>query len=78
MLLELIVSPMDEGKRAVDVLGTRTGMSRLLAKKIRLYGSLSVDDRPARMIDPVHTGQLIRAAYGRPRVFCSSMKEAKS
>jgi len=70
MILELIVCSTDNGKRAVDVLGDRTGMSRLLAKKIRLYGRLLVDGLPARMIDPVRTGQSVRAIYGRETNGC--------
>jgi 23S rRNA pseudouridine1911/1915/1917 synthase len=70
MFLELVVNHSDNGKRAVDVLGDRTGMSRLLSKKIRLYGRLLVDGLPARMIDPVHTGQTIAAVYGRETNGC--------
>jgi len=64
MVLKHKVTSEDDGKRAVDVLCARTGMSRLLTKKIRLYGSLLVDGTPARMIDPVHEGQSIVASFG--------------
>ncbi|MDD2533759.1 MAG: RluA family pseudouridine synthase [Eubacteriales bacterium] len=54
------VTEKDHGVRAVDVLTSRTGMSRLLAKKIRLYGELLKNGKHWRMIDPVETGdQLI-------------------
>lgn len=64
MVLKHKVTSEDDGKRAVDVLCSRAGMSRLLTKKIRLYGSLLVDGSPARMIDPVREGQLIIARFG--------------
>ncbi len=42
--------------RAVDVLTTRVGLSRLLTKKIRLYGALLNNGLPFRMIDLVQAG----------------------
>ncbi|MBP7401415.1 MAG: RluA family pseudouridine synthase [Clostridia bacterium] len=70
MILEYLVLPSDDGKRAVDILCSSTGMSRLLAKKVRLYGSLLVDGVPARMIDPVRAGQTIRATFGKESNGC--------
>lgn len=64
MILTHVVTTTDHGKRAVDVWRARTGMSRLLAKKIRLYGVFLLDGKPARMIDPVHTGQEMTAIWG--------------
>jgi 23S rRNA pseudouridine1911/1915/1917 synthase len=65
------VTSADHGLRAVDVLTSRTGMSRLQTKKIRLYGQLLKNGQPWRMIDPVYSGdQLIartaEAAFDRP------------
>lgn len=63
--LELIYEVLaeDNGQRAVDVLMRRTGMSRLLSKKIRLYGELLCNSQPHRMIDPVCTGDLLVARF---------------
>ncbi len=63
--MELIyqVSSSDEGQRAVDVLVNRTGMSRLMSKKVRLYGQLTCNGSPHRMIDPVRTGDILMAVY---------------
>lgn len=63
MELNYEVQSEDNGQRAVDVLTRRTGMSRLMAKKIRLYGELLCNDRHHRMIDPVFTGDRIVARY---------------
>ena len=57
------VQPDDNGQRAVDVLTRRTGMSRLMSKKIRLYGELLCNGKHHRMIDPVCTGDRIVARY---------------
>ena len=56
-----LVTTRDEGLRAVDVLTSRTGMSRLLTKKIRLYGELLNNGQPFRMIDPVKAGDQLVA-----------------
>ncbi len=63
MELHYQVTAQDHGQRAVDVLVNRTGMSRLLCKKVRLYGKLSCNGLPHRMIDPVQAGDLLRASY---------------
>ena len=55
--------PEDHGQRAVDVLIRRTGMSRLLSKKIRLYGQLTCNGLSHRMIDPVRAGDVLVAIY---------------
>lgn len=63
MELNYEVQSDDNGQRAVDVLTRRTGMSRLMAKKIRLYGELLCNDKMHRMIDPVFSGDRIVARY---------------
>ena len=57
------VQSADHGERAVDVLIKRCGMSRLMTKKIRLYGRLLLNGKPHRMIDPVFSGDRIEASY---------------
>jgi len=60
-----LVTDADHGLRAVDVLIQRTGMSRLMSKRIRLYGELLNNGRPWRMIDPVERGdQLVARTAG--------------
>ena len=61
MKLEFVISPQDEGRRAVDVLQFRHGLSGTLVKRIRLYGELSRNDQPIWMIAPVHAGDRIVA-----------------
>ena len=63
MRLEVVylVTDADHGLRAVDVLIARTGMSRLMSKRIRLYGELLNNGRPWRMIDPVERGDCLVA-----------------
>jgi 23S rRNA pseudouridine1911/1915/1917 synthase len=63
MHLSWSVNHEDHGQRAVDVLIRRTGMSRSMAKKIRLYGRLTCNGRDHRMIDPVYTGDQLVATY---------------
>ena len=63
MELTYLVTIEDDGQRAVDVLASRTKMSRLLCKKVRLYGSLTRNGLPHRMIDPVRAGDLLVASY---------------
>jgi 23S rRNA pseudouridine1911/1915/1917 synthase len=63
MELTYRVTAADDGQRAVDVLVRRTGMSRLLSKKVRLYGALLCNGLPQRMIDPVRAGDLLLARY---------------
>ena len=65
MEIVYLVTDADHGLRAVDVLVTRTGMSRLMSKRIRLYGELLNNGRPWRMIDPVERGdQLVARTAG--------------
>jgi 23S rRNA pseudouridine1911/1915/1917 synthase len=61
MRLTYLVQTADDGQRAVDVLTRCTGMSRLLAKKIRLYGQLLCNGQPHRMIDCVKAGDVLVA-----------------
>lgn len=63
MELKYEVQACDDGQRAVDVLTRRTGMSRLMAKKIRLYGELLCNGQHHRMIDPVFAGDQMVARY---------------
>lgn len=63
MELTCHVQKADNGHRAVDVLTSRTGMSRLLTKKVRLYGSLLCNGQAFRMIDPVYEGDILVARY---------------
>lgn len=56
-----LVTAQDHGVRAVDVLISRTGMSRLQTKRIRLYGELLNNGKPWRMIDPVAAGDQLVA-----------------
>jgi len=56
MRLEHHVTEDEQGRRAVDVLLARTRMSHQLSKRIRLYGSLTCNGIPHRMIDPVTWG----------------------
>ena len=59
MYLKHIVNEIDQDRKAADVLVERTGMSRLMVKKIRLHGQLLVNGQPHRMIDPVHSGDVM-------------------
>ena len=69
------VSAADNGHRAVDVLCRQTGMSRLMAKKIRLYGSLTCNGTHHRMIDPVHTGDILVASLSSEAKKPASLRE---
>ena len=53
--------PEDDNCRAVDVLCRRTGMSRLMAKRIRIHGRLTCNGQFHRMIDRVKTGDVLEA-----------------
>ncbi len=65
MEIVYLVTDADHGLRAVDVLISRTGMSRLMCKRIRLYGQLLKNGQPWRMIDPVECGdQLVARTAG--------------
>ncbi|MDD2457721.1 MAG: RluA family pseudouridine synthase [Eubacteriales bacterium] len=65
MEIVYLVTDADHGLRAVDVLVAKTGMSRLMSKRIRLYGELLKNGKPWRMIDPVERGdQLVARTAG--------------
>ncbi len=68
MKLQHIVEKQDHEKRVVDILCSRLGMSRLLAKRIRLYGVLNVNGVHHRMIDPVSEGDCIFVSYQEPSI----------
>ena len=63
MHLTLTVHPGENGKPAHEILTERMNMSRLMLKRIRLYGDLLVNGVHARMKDPVREGDLIEAVY---------------
>jgi 23S rRNA pseudouridine1911/1915/1917 synthase len=63
MRLTYYVTPSDQGQRAVDILVRQAGISRLLSKKIRLYGHLTCNGSPHRMVDPVRAGDVLIADY---------------
>lgn len=63
MHLTYQTKPEDHGQRAVDVLIRQTGMSRLMSKKVRLYGQLTCNGLAHRMIDPVRAGDILVAIY---------------
>lgn len=56
----------DDGKRLSDVLSENLGMSRLLIKKIRLYGTVTVNGNFHRMIDAVRYKDEILLTYDEP------------
>lgn len=68
MKLKYIVEKQDHQKKVVDILCGRLGMSRLLSKRIRLYGTLNVNGNHYRMIDPVSEGDCIFISYQEPAV----------
>ena len=63
MKMTFKVENKDDGKRIVDVLKDTYGMSSMLTKRIRLYGSLKVNTVDRRMIDPAYNGDIIDVAY---------------
>jgi len=63
MKLSFSVDPFEDQHNVTDILSGRMRMSRLMIKKIRLYGSLHVNGTPARMIDLVHSGDVIEATF---------------
>lgn len=63
MKLQYIVQKKDSGKTVEEILLQNFLLSRLLLKKIRLYGTLEVDKKPFRMIDKVFENQCIEAAF---------------
>lgn len=68
MKLQHIVESQDHQKKVVDILCNSLGMSRLLSKRIRLYGILNVNGVHHRMIDPVSEGDCIFVSYKEPLV----------
>ena len=62
MKLSFHVPEKDDGKPAFEILSQK-GMSRLLIKRIRLYGQLTVNGLPKRMKDPLTVGDLVEATY---------------
>jgi len=63
MKLEFVINNDENGKLAHEVLSGRMKMSRLMIKRIRLYGRLLVNGMPARMKDPVFSGDQMEALY---------------
>ena len=63
MKLTLTILPNEHGLPAFAVLSERMRMSRLMIKRIRLYGTLHVNGLPARMKDPLAQGDVLEAAY---------------
>ena len=63
MIMHHRVMIQDDGKRVVDILRGTVRMSGLLTKRIRLYGSMTVNGHPARMIDPAYAGDEIAVSY---------------
>ncbi len=63
MKMSFMVSPDDNGKRIVDILRSTHGMSSLLTKRIRLYGSLTIAKKDRRMIDIAYSGDIIDIVY---------------
>lgn len=63
MHLKYNVTANEDGRRAVDVLRHCTGMSRLMCKKVRLYGRLTRNGQAHRMIDPVFSGDVLDVYY---------------
>lgn len=63
MRLEFTINKEEHGKMAYEVLSSRMRMSRLMIKKVRLYGKLLVNGESARMKDPVSSGDQMEALY---------------
>ena len=63
MRLEFIINNDEHGKMAYEVLAGRMKMSRLMIKKVRLYGKLLVNGESARMKDPISSGDKMEALY---------------
>ena len=63
MRLEFTINIDEHGKMAYEVLSGRMKMSRLMIKKVRLYGKLLVNGKAARMKDPVSSGDQVEALY---------------
>jgi len=60
------VKSIDDNKRLIDVLCNTLSMSRLLTKRIRLYGTVLVNNSHHRMIDNVFTDDQIFLSYNEP------------
>lgn len=65
MKFEYKVKESDQGLSFGRILQENFGISSLLLKKIRLYGSLLVNGQPRRMIDKAEIGDLILAFPGK-------------
>ena len=63
MRLEFAINENENGKMAHEVLAERMKMSRLMIKKVRLYGQLQVNGVSARMKDAVCSGDHVLALY---------------
>ena len=63
MRIEHTVCNDDHGKLAYEILSARINMSRLMIKRIRLYGTLQINGVSARMKDPVAAGDIIETRY---------------
>jgi len=61
--LHVTVLNDENGKMAYQVLSDRMKMSRLLLKRIRLYGEFYINHFPARMITPVSEGDDLWIIY---------------
>ncbi len=68
MRFSLRISPDENGLPAYEVLSQRLNMSRLLIKKIRLYGNLLVNGKASRMKDPVYPGDDMEAIWNEEQV----------
>ncbi len=78
MKLEHIVDDKNHNKRVVDILCNTLGMSRLLTKRIRLYGTLDVNGVHYRMVDPVNSGDCISLTYNEPLIAAPSVLEDRN
>jgi 23S rRNA pseudouridine1911/1915/1917 synthase len=63
MKLTCTIQNSEHGKAAYEILSERMKMSRLMMKRVRLYGNLFVNGRPARMKDPVASGDHMEAVF---------------
>jgi len=63
MRLIFTILDSEKGKMAYEVLSARMKMSRLMIKRIRLYGQLLINGEPSRMKTPVLPGDTVEAIY---------------
>ncbi len=63
MKISFRVNPDEDNIPAYAILKSRFGMSGLLVKRIRLYGSLLVNGNPTRMKSPLHVNDEVIAEY---------------